>query len=277
MKRIVWFLIILGAMMLACSLPGLQSPTPDNTGPSAPDSTTPLAPGTVDTPAPDKPVIPFLATPTTMPSNPIGIRQGLASLDSYRLEIRFANLGPTSQDRSEITFQVETASDGESWHITNSVLSSSAEEPEVNTSQSNQYKVGTIMCEVSEDDSEVDVNDMDPQVTEILDVWTGLLDLVPVVNDPVFIGSEIMNGVQTNHFQFDVSGLGVDSGAEVVASDGEYWLAVDGQYVVKYVVHLETRDGPAGDANTETLRSDISIEVRDINQPIEITLPANCQ
>lgn len=274
MKRIVWFLIILGAMMLACSLPGLQSPTPDNTGPSAPGSTTP---DMMNTPAPEKPVFPFLSTPTTMPSNPIGIRQGLAGLNSYQMEIRFANLGPTSQDRSEITFMVETASDGESWHITNSILSSSAEEPEVNTSQSNQYKVGDIMCEVSEEDFEVEKTDMDPQVTEILDVWTGLLDLVPIVNDPVFIGSEVMNGVETNHFTFNVSGLGVDSGAEVVASDGEYWLAVDGQYVVKYVVHLETRDGPAGDANTETLRSDFSIEVRDINQPIIITLPAKCK
>ncbi len=63
----------------------------------------------------------------------------------------------------------------------------------------------------------------------------------------------------------------------MVASGGEYWLAQDGQYVVKNSIVLETRSGPAGDPNTETMHAEFYIEVQDINQEIVITMPAACQ
>jgi hypothetical protein len=113
-------------------------------------------------------------------------------------------------------------------------------------------------------------------VKEVLDTWYTLVDLVSTVNDPVFIGEEV-NGVMTNHFKFKVNGLGIDSGAEVVSSDGEYWLAQDGQYIVKYSVVLETCSGPAGNVNTKTMHSEFYIEVYDVNQNIVIRLPVNCQ
>ena len=106
-----------------------------------------------------------------------------------------------------------------------------------------------------------------------MDAWFKMVDILPMTNDPVFVGEEMVNGVMTNHFTFNVTGLGAESGAEVVASNGEYWLAQDGQYVVKYSVIMETRNGPAGDPNTQTMHSEFYIEVTDINQPIVITMP----
>jgi len=98
------------------------------------------------------------------------------------------------------------------------------------------------------------------------------------VNEPVFIGEEEVNGVRTNHFKFKANGLGIDPGTEVVSSDGEYWLAQDGQYIVKYYVVIETRIGPAGGANTKaTMHSEFYIEVKDINQPITIAFPQACK
>jgi hypothetical protein len=261
MKCRTWFWVAISSSILACSLVSGPVTSPDGAGPSSPG----------------QPLLPFMATATSVPSNPIGLRQGLASLNSYRLVIHTSNNGPTQLDKNETTFLMESASDGVSWHISNSTISSSVDDPEVSTSQSDQYKIGATRCEISGDDSEADKTDVDPQTQEIMDTLYGLMDMVPMVNDPVLIGSEPLNGVPTNHFQFKVNGLGVDSGAEVVASDGEYWLAIDGQYIVKYVVHLETRNGPAGDANAHTMDSKTSIEVRDINQPIVITSPVNCQ
>jgi hypothetical protein len=228
------------------------------------------------TPLPTYVPLPTLA-PTSIPSNPIGLWAGLSSLNSYRLTIRVVNNGPTPQDRSETTYMIETGSDGDSTHIHNESLSSSAEYPELDTSSSDQYTIGSRTCDYSEGSDEVEKSDVDPMVQEMSDTWFKLIDLTPMITDPVFAGEEELNGVMTNHFTFTVSGLGVDSGAEVVASSGEYWLAQDGQYIVKYSILLETRNGPAGDANTRTLHSAFFIEVQNINQEIVITFPANCQ
>jgi len=60
-----------------------------------------------------------------------------------------------------------------------------------------------------------------------------------MVNDPVFVGAEEMNGVMTKPFHLHRQRVGDESGAEVVASTGEYWLAQDGQYIVKYLVVMK--------------------------------------
>lgn len=257
MKSKFWLWIATLTLMLACRIPMFSPSSPT-------DSQDPAAP-----------LLPFLE-PTPIPSTPIGLRQGLASLNSYRLEIRTINNGPSARDRNEITYLMESASDGESWHISTSALVSSAEEPEIETSQIDQYKVGNRMCAISDEGSEAEESEVDPQAQEIMDVLYGLIDLVPLVNDPIFIGTENLNGVLVNHFRFNVSGLGVTSGADVVFSSGEYWLAVDGQFIVRYDVVIETRSGPAGDPSAKTMHSEFHIEVKDINQPISISIPPAC-
>ena len=227
-------------------------------------------------PTPQVIVVTATPEPTAIPSAPIGIWEGLSSLNSYRLTMRMINNGPTEVDRSSSTVLVETGSDGDSSHTHYEIFSSSADEPAGDTSITDQYQVGNITCNYSEGD-EATVEEADPMAQEIIDVWFKMLDLLPMVNDPVYVGEEMVNGVMTNHFTFALEGLGVESGAEVVSKNGEYWLAQDGQYVVKYSVIMETRDGPVGDANTQTLHSEFYIEVTDINQEVVITLPGICQ
>ncbi len=253
-KRFLIALTILVMAVLACSLPQLadSKSTPSQTQAGIP------------------------ATPS-VPSKPIGLRQGLASLNSYRLTINLINNGPTSQDKSQVTIKEEAGTDGKSSHLNFKSVTSSAKSPKAESSTTDQYMFGNSQCLFSDGDSDAEKSNMDPMSKEILNTWYTLIDLVPMVNDPVFIGKEDVNGVKTNHFKFKVKGLGVSSGAEVVSSDGEYWLAQDGQYVVKYSVVIETRDGPAGNAKTKTIHSEFRIEVTDINQNIIITLPSNCQ
>jgi hypothetical protein len=213
---------------------------------------------------------------SSVPSNPIGLRQGLSSLNSYRLTIRIINNGPTAQDKNQTTFTIESGTDGKSSHLNYASITSSADSPEAQSNITDQYTIGNQQCSFSSGDSEAVKSNMDPMAKEVLDTTYKMIDLVPTVNEPVFIGEEDVNGIRTNHFKFKVSGLGVDSGVEVVSSDGEYWLAQDGQYIVKYSVVLETRSGPASDVNTKTMHSEFYIEVKDINQPINIAFSQAC-
>jgi hypothetical protein len=283
-----WFLVVISILVfvsLACNLSNIvdsnpaQAPAaggeqPDSSQPSTEQQAQQVQPGSDASPQ----IVIVTATPepTAIPSKPLSIWQGLSSLNSYRLVIRSVMNGPTAADRNQNTMLVESGSDGDSSHTRYETISSSSDEPEVSTSMTDHYALGNLTCDV-DDSSEATLEDVDPQSQEILDAWFKLVDILPMTEDPVYVGAEMLNGVMTNHFTFNVTGLGVESGAEVVASQGEYWLAQDGQYVVKYYVTMETRNGPAEDPNTHTMHLEFYIEVTDINQPIVVTMPAICQ
>jgi hypothetical protein len=98
-----------------------------------------------------------------------------------------------------------------------------------------------------------------------------MLGMTPVIDDPSFVAAETMNGVPTNHFSFQVDGLGSSSGSIVNINQGDYWLAVDGQYIVKYLLIIDMSADP------ETVfHEEVSIELNDINQPVSITFPQGC-
>jgi len=283
-----WFLVVISILILvslACNLSSITNRNPvqepasdggqtDGSQPSTEQEVQQLQQG--DTPTPQVIIITATPEPTAIPSHPVALWEGLSSLNSYRLLIRSVNNGPTASDRSENTIFVESGSDGDSSHTRYETIMSTADDPEVSTSATDHYVIGNRTCDV-EDTGEATLEDADPQAQEMLDAWFRLVDILPMTTDPVFVGEEMLNGVMTNHFTFNVNGLGTDSGAEVVASNGEYWLAQDGQYLVKYSVIMETRNGPAGDPNTQTMHSEFFIEVTDINQPIVITMPSTCQ
>lgn len=283
-----WLLVVISILVfvsLACNLSNIVNTSPGQApaaGEEQPNSSQPsieqqaqqVQPGSNDSPQ----VIIVTATPepTAIPSKPVSIWQGLSSLNSYRLVIRLVMNGPTASDRNQNTMLVESGSDGDSSHTRYETITSSSDDPEVSTSATDHYVIGNLTCDV-DDSNEATREDVDPQAQEMTDAWFKMVDILPMTEDPVYVGAEMLNGVMTNHFTFNVTGLGVESGAEVVASQGEYWLAQDGQYVVKYYVTMETRNGPAEDPNTHTMHLDLYIEVTDINQPIVVSMPPICQ
>jgi hypothetical protein len=103
-------------------------------------------------------------------------------------------------------------------------------------------------------------------------IFSQMVDLLPIIDDPIYVGAETMNGIATNHFTFQVSGVGGESGVDVVINQGEYWLAQDGQYLVRYTLLIETLD-----ANTqETIHAEYLIDLTNINQPLSIAFPQGC-
>lgn len=279
MSKIRWLIIvcILGVTGVACQLGNYlpmgsqQNGQKEQTGQ---ESSVATSPAIKPTKGPSNPKITY--TPTPIPSTPIGIRQGLSSLNSYRQSMIIKINGPTAQDINEYTLLFEYGSDANKHiHIENT--RSSADDPEVNTSISEQYRIGDTECDFSPDDEETKIQTIDPMQNEMIDVLFRMMDFTPVINNPELVGEEMINGIKTNHFKFTVSGLGTDSGATVLQNKGDYWLAQDGQYIVKYDAILETSDGPTGDPNTKLDHFEFHLDLTDVNQSFTIDLPARCQ
>jgi len=218
-------------------------------------------------------------TSTAIPSLPIGLRQGLAGLNSYRLKINIISDGPTPQDKNRSLYQIDYVMDGDKTLVHNESTSSSAKDDKEKTSASDAYQIGNKSCSVSGSgaDRQATLSDVDIQQKEMLDTMTQLEDTIIVVENPQFVGAETVNGIQTNHFKFNITGLGKKSGAEVTQSAGEYWIAQDGQYLVKYDVILETRSAPAGNAQAQVIHLETHVDLSNINQPMQISMPADCK
>jgi hypothetical protein len=84
-------------------------------------------------------------------------------------------------------------------------------------------------------------------------------------------GSETVNGVTTNHYQFDQNALGEQNLGQ---SSGEVWVASSGGFVVKYLLTTKAKADYFGDGIEGTLTSDY--ELTDVGKPVKIQLPAVC-
>ena len=209
--------------------------------------------------------------PEDVPSVPVGIQAGLASLDSYSLAVESNLSGPTQAEDSHTRIEILKSKDQDaiSTHYNINELSADASEP--STTDSYSYTIGNASCSGSDEDG-WDYTESTPQQTEMQKLLAGMLDFLPIFDNPIFVGSETMNGIVTRHFSFQVSGLGVKSGTQATTNQGDYWLAQDGQYIVKYSLVAETQD-PA----TQTVsHMDILIDLTGINQPVDIAFPVGC-
>ncbi len=213
-------------------------------------------------------------TPVSAPSQPVALFSGLASLDSYQSTTRIYSAGPGPDTISETISEVQF--DRAAGATRNSMTTKRSDEdnPSLETQLQEQVTIGLETCSL--EDGFWEYNQMDPQEKEILSIFSKLYDVVPVISNPVFVGAETKNGVAANHFTFEVESAGAESGSVVTVNEGEYWLAVDGQYMVAYSLHLELRNGPESDSEAEVSRVEIEYSLENVNQPIDIQLPADC-
>ncbi len=143
-------------------------------------------------------------------------------------------------------------------------------ETEPDKTDSNVFQIGNDQCSGSADGWTWSTNT--PAETEMSDLIKNMIGFTPLIDNPTFVAEETVNGIQSNHFSFKISGLGVKSGADVKTNQGDYWLAVDGQYIVKYTLVVET----SMSANSEVLHEEISLDLNQVNQPVNIAFPQGC-
>lgn len=287
MKR-EWIAIItvLVILALACNVPGQVAqqtalPTeeviPIQPGEPAQTSQSPEEQGQADQDTQVAPVEQPTATeiptpiPIEIPSKPVSIREGLSSLNSYILTLAFKFTGPTSKDLTDMTTEIQFSRDADTSLTHIHSVNSTANNPDTSTSDSYIYRIGNEECSGSKTDWTY--NSMTPAQKELMDIFKGMIDITPMIGDPELVGPENVNGIDTNHFTFKVKGLGATSGAEVTVNQGDYWLAIDGRYIVRYSLVMETRSGPKSDI----LHQDIHIELTNINKAIPaVAFPQGC-
>ena len=238
-NKVLFVLAVVLSLTLACSLtnnPDAGS-RPDG-GSAPPDSRLPSS--------------------TEIPSAPVSIRAGLASLNSYTLVIELNFSGPSLADYSQSHYEIQNSNDLDA-SVTHTVTTESAEgDSEPYTSDSYSYTIGNAECSGSDVDG-WSYEESTPQEAEMEELFSEMMDIVPLIDNPTFVSSELLNGIMTNHFTFHISGLGLTSGAQVISNQGDYWLAQDGQYIVRYFLVTETLDS----TYLTTQHMDMLIEVKD--------------
>lgn len=245
-SRTIFIVSLLVMLMLACSLTTNTDGNPPDQGAVEDENTTP------------DPV-------------PVSLNDGLASLNSYEMTVRFNSVGPDPAQSSTISIQRQRSNDTNASSTSINTISTSADEGDPAITDTYIYQIGNDQCSGSDTDG-WSWTSSTPAEAEMQGLIASMIGLTPLIDDPVFVTAETVTGVPTNHFTFQVSGLGASSGAVVNINQGDYWLAVDGHYIVKYTLIVETSTAP----DTEVLHEEISIEMNQINQPVSIAFPQGC-
>lgn len=207
--------------------------------------------------------------------NPIGIQEGLASFDSYSITL-YMNLSDSTGSKTEINETVERSIVDKSVHSMATTVSYNPEEDTEESSDTTEiYSIGTETCTKSGD--EWTYESITEQDREMREIFTGMADFIPLIDNPEFVGEETMNGIECNHFTFQVSGIGETSGSIATVNSGEYWLAKDGQYIVKYHLVLEIQSAAEGTADAEVSNIETLVDLTSVNQPVLFSLPTDCQ
>ena len=203
-------------------------------------------------------------------AQPVSLSKGLASLNSYLATFTIKTTGPDPTDSSTIVYESQRSQKQDahytrmtSTQIKKGVASSGDSASEV-------YRIGNDQCTKSGD--KWSWTSMPPNEAEMLNLTMNVFDITPMIDNPTFVANETVNNIPSKHYSFKVTGLGVKSGANVTANQGDYWLAVDGQYLVKYSLVVET----VVDPKTSIIHMEVLIDVKNINQPVNIAFPQAC-
>jgi hypothetical protein len=279
-NRLLAFISLLLLTVLACNAGGTPITTPTSTQPGQPAGVeTPLTP---PTPPAGNGAQPTAEGQTNQPQptpaasfQPVSFQEGLASLNSYQLEIVTESTGPDQLAQSSNQVTVRHTAEGNANQIQMQSFSRGEDNPEGSESTSQRFLVNYDSCQFA--DGEWSYEALTPLERELADFSLTLMDLRLPIENPVLVGPETINGVSADHFTFRLTSLGQTSGAQIQAADGEYWLAQDGRYLVKYVLTIDMRTGPEGDPAAQAFHNTTRVELRDINQSIAITLPPECE
>ena len=261
-QSILILVCILFVVSAACNLPFGQSKNDKNPTNGESEETA-------------QPLFPNITNPAASPPdpNPVSFQEGLGSLDSYKFDIHFLSSDSTGSITGVDEFMESSVID-ENNHSIMTSTSRSPEDTETSVSTSETYNLGTVTCTFSDDEWSYEKKSL--QDKELNDIFSQMIDFVPVIKNPEFVGEEDINGVKTNHFTFKISGIGEKSGAVATVNEGNYWLAVDGQYIVRYTLMLQVQSAPEGNSDAETSSMEVSYELYDVNVPITITQPEEC-
>lgn len=215
------------------------------------------------------------ALPTDAPGIPVSINEGLASLDSYRLTYTTNVLEAALEQRTVTTTRVHHDGESSADYRRTETTVTDLDGLVVSEDVEEQFLIGDLSCDVIDGLAEATV--LPPTARAMSDLMSQVVVIRPLIENPVFVGEEVMSGVPVRRYSFELRSVGAGTEVEATRSDGEYAVAVDGDYLVYYRLDLELRTGPEGDPQAEASAFFIEMSLESINQPVSIELPPECQ
>jgi hypothetical protein len=217
---------------------------------------------------------PVTPTPTEAPMIPISINEGLASLDSYRMTYTTDVSDSSSGERTVSTFVVANDRAADASYSRNETQVLTIDGELVSDDAEEQIVIGDQMCSVSLDGAEAAPF---PETAQVMaDLVSRVIEFKPLIEDPVYLADDIVNGVPVRRYTFELSSIGAASDLEASRSEGSYAIAIDGDYLVQYLLDLELRSAAEGDPEAQVSTFSIGLSLEAINQPVEISFPAEC-
>lgn len=207
-------------------------------------------------------------------SRPLPLREGLGTFNSYEWHMELSTVGPTADERLDVTTDWSHNNDPEANF---SRTASTQTGPDFEAPETTTQEIYTVEGETCQFDGETwTYTGATDQQREVLDVAERLFDFTIVPENPVEVGQETVAGIPATHFRYSVAGFGAESGALVTANDMDYWVANDTGVLLKYSVIVESRSGPSSDPEAEVYRVEASAELRSADVFVAITLPEGC-
>jgi len=206
---------------------------------------------------------------------PVSINEGLASLDSYRMTLTTDSVDSASQQRTVTTFTVAHDGGAEADYTRTETRVTTLENEVVSESTQEQFVIGHQTCTVSE--GEAQMSSLSETTRVFSDLMSQVVVIHPLIENPVLVGDDVVNGVPVRSYTFEVRSIDAASEVEAARADGSYAVAADGDYLVHYRLDMDLRAAAEASAEVESTVFSIELTLEGINQPVAIAFPANCQ
>jgi len=189
------------------------------------------------------------------------VTSGLQSLDSYRANFKMAVTDTAGGGAEEWAYEMdmEVVRDPFAQHMVIQGVAAEGVFEMFQIGDQRYISLGEGQCISTSAEGEA----MDAAMFEPGDVIGGLSNARRVRPD------QDVNGIRCRHYKFNETAL-VWRGFS--KAEGEVWMAVEGEYVVKYTLQAEGKDPASGKEG----HLDWVYEIRDVNEPISIEPPAGC-
>jgi len=286
MKKLTSIIIVvMTAALVLSACGGGAAPAPSGGAKPAPTEAPKQPAGNPTAKPTEKPASPPTETPPTETSqnntdaiNLTDVTSGLESLNSYETQFTMTFEGKDDAGQpisSTMSFSEEYVKNPAAKRTTingfGAMLGSAAGVTSTTGSDANvmqtievggkqYFQMGTLCTQSTSTDAPQASSQFNPS------------DLIGGLRGAQLIGNETVNGVPTSHYKSDVTGM---DALGYVNSQGEFWVAQPGDFVVKYLFQATGKDRFLGNAtNDGTIKW--LYEVKQVNQPIDIQAPKDC-
>lgn len=198
------------------------------------------------------------------------LTSGLQGLDSYATHFEIVTLiNGTPSPTGTLTMDIEFVREplAERVVMTGGDAGEAIEMVQIGSQQFMTLGDGECMSMQAEGDDTLGTEEMQPD-----EMFSGLSGARRVRPD------ETINGVLCRHYTFDEKALmGISTYSR---AEGEVWVAVDGGYVVKYILHAQgfTDESQKAETGTDGAPTDWTMfyELREVNSGLTIEPPEGC-